>query len=588
MNRKQFIKAVFLLMIIAGCATVKSPTGGPEDRTPPEVTNTTPANYSINMEAPIHIRMDFNEFIQLTNINNIVFSPLMNNQPDIKTKPKSILIDIVDTLKMNKTYTIDFGKTVTDFTEGNPAENLYYVYSTNDHIDTFSIHGTLLDAYEHTPVAEAFVMVYEQNSDSLPMLSKPDYLTKTQEDGRFSIRYIPNAKFKIFALIDNNSNYLYDLPNEKIAFSDTMIQTWYKIPEKKLSFVDTTDSLSVKDSLAMVAEKQRLDSLRMKQEQKNIHLFVFSEEEDTIQKIVDNKMIASNQALLTFNNPAIEADFELFYEENNTALDSFLIQYSHNKDSVWFWFYKNLEQSFTVNISLEEIPFDTVTFGIQKKRSGNRRNESITTPKLKLKHNLKSSFPFFKTPEFVWRSPVKRHDLSSVILIAGSDTLSNQFFFTDSSARLKMTTLYPLQENSEYQIIIPDSSFFDLRGYTNDSIIVKFTTNSKSDYSTIFLNINDIDSTSQYVVELMGKDGKPIRKNIVNGPQKLTFQHLVPKEYTIRAIEDVDRSGTWTKGNYILGRLPEAVYYYEKVLKVDANWDYEENWSVPNTQVVPR
>lgn len=73
-------------------------------------------------------------------------------------------------------------------------------------------------AQDLKPKEKVYVMLYESLEDSVPYLNKPKYVAITDKDGEFAITNIAQGNYKVFALEDINSNYIYDLPNEQIAF----------------------------------------------------------------------------------------------------------------------------------------------------------------------------------------------------------------------------------------------------------------------------------------------------------------------------------------------------------------------------------
>ena len=88
-------------------------------------------------------------------------------------------------------------------------------------------------------------MLYKESTDSLPFKTLPSYFDRTDESGHFSIKNVAQAQYKIFALLDKNSNYLYDNPDEeKIAFIDSLITPIYVAPpdttKKDSTKTDTT------------------------------------------------------------------------------------------------------------------------------------------------------------------------------------------------------------------------------------------------------------------------------------------------------------------------------------------------------------
>ena len=120
--------------------------------TPPVVVKSVPENYSTNFEGD-DINITFNEFIQLRDLQNqLIISPPMEINPDIRIKGKSLIIKLKDTLVQNATYTMNFGEAVSDITENNAVDNFQYVFSTGDYLDSLSVTGKVENARseEHT------------------------------------------------------------------------------------------------------------------------------------------------------------------------------------------------------------------------------------------------------------------------------------------------------------------------------------------------------------------------------------------------------------------------------------------------------
>ena len=142
-----------------------------------------------------------------------------------------------------------FGDAVQDNNEGNPMENLTLTFSTGDHIDTMKILGTVLNAADLEPIAGAFVGIYAINEDgtfapkgtpgdsvqlaidsivalypdSIFSLRPFERAGKSDAYGRFKISGVAPGYYRMFALMDGNTNYKYDLFTEDIAFVDTLI-----------------------------------------------------------------------------------------------------------------------------------------------------------------------------------------------------------------------------------------------------------------------------------------------------------------------------------------------------------------------------
>ena len=213
-----WLLALFVAMLLQRCANAVAPTGGPKDTTPPVVVESVPENRSTAFSGQ-KIEIRFDEYVSLENANqNVLFSPPLATKPDIKLKGKTLVIRFKESLQPNTTYTIHFGEAIKDLHEGNVFKNFVYSFSTGHHIDTLSIAGVVLNANDKQPVEKAYVGLYaadRDHLDSLPMTTAPNYITKTDKEGRFRLEGLANKDYLVFALKDVNANLFFDLPNQR-------------------------------------------------------------------------------------------------------------------------------------------------------------------------------------------------------------------------------------------------------------------------------------------------------------------------------------------------------------------------------------
>ena len=144
-------------------------------------------------------------------------------QPEIKASGRKVVVGLVDSLRPNTTYTIDFADAIVDNNEGNPLGNYAFTFSTGTTIDTMEVSGTVLSASDLEPVKNIQVGLHSDLSDSAFMKKPFDRVSRTDSRGHFSIRGIAPGKYRIYALMDGNQNYLFDSKTEMIAFSDSII-----------------------------------------------------------------------------------------------------------------------------------------------------------------------------------------------------------------------------------------------------------------------------------------------------------------------------------------------------------------------------
>ena len=98
-----------------------------------------------------------------------------------------------------------------------------------------SLEGKVTDAFTTVPVKDALVMLYKPDNDtvppdSLPILVRPFYLTRTGEDGSFMFSNLAPGHYKIFSLMDKTGDMLYNVAGEQIAFRDSLVSPWYVKP----------------------------------------------------------------------------------------------------------------------------------------------------------------------------------------------------------------------------------------------------------------------------------------------------------------------------------------------------------------------
>jgi len=221
---KRVLVLIIMALLLNACAQVVPLSGGEKDIEPPKEIQSVPSNQSINFSTKT-ISIGFNEYIRLQNLaSQLIVSPLMDKTPEISLHGKKVIIKIKSQLLPNTTYSINFGSAIADITENNKIPNYKYVFSTGSHIDSLSISGHVVNAFNLKEEDKVYVLLYDNFEDSIPLKKMPRYVAITNKKGAFTITNIAKGKYKLFALKDINSNYIYDLPNEQIAFkSDTLV-----------------------------------------------------------------------------------------------------------------------------------------------------------------------------------------------------------------------------------------------------------------------------------------------------------------------------------------------------------------------------
>lgn len=230
---KRYSFFLLFLFLLLSCARQGSPSGGPKDETPPHLIMTSPPNESVRFREN-HVSFLFDEFIVLKNKNAVISSPHLDMH--FKVKKKQLIIYFEDSLKANTTYNINFADNITDLNEGNILNGLSYAFSTGDHLDSLHIEGHVTDAQTGEKKEGILVALYKNLADSA-FLSHPNFLSYSNKEGQFEIKYLSPGSYRLAAFDDRNRNLLYDPYQEDIAFLfDTLIiENDTTLPDLRLS-----------------------------------------------------------------------------------------------------------------------------------------------------------------------------------------------------------------------------------------------------------------------------------------------------------------------------------------------------------------
>ena len=106
---------VGLSALISACANQGSgPDGGPYDETPPHIVGMT-APERLQNGKRTKFSLVFNELIKVDNpTEKIIVSPPQIETPEIKVSGRRITVELLDSMRPNTTYTVDFSDAITD------------------------------------------------------------------------------------------------------------------------------------------------------------------------------------------------------------------------------------------------------------------------------------------------------------------------------------------------------------------------------------------------------------------------------------------------------------------------------------------
>ena len=576
---------LFVAILNQHCANAVAPTGGPKDTTPPVVVETVPKNNGTNFIGK-KIEITFDEFITLENASqNVMISPPMSEKPDIKLKNKTVIVKFKEDLAPNTTYTINFGATIKDLHEGNPFNDYVYSFSTGDHIDTLSIAGKLLNAEDKKPIEGAFVGLYaadRDNLDSLPMTTAPNYITKTDKEGNFRLNGLANKQYLVFALKDANANFYFDLPNESVAFLDSLVPASYPQKAQTPPVMDST----LTDSLTMQVDSvvfETKTTTKFDQNAFKLTLEMFTEVDST-QVLLEKKLVEEGLLRFVFRHPAKDA----VIMTPEMLPDTFNLFTTHSvaHDTIWWYFTPNVKDSLWVQVKYDTLINDSSRYSLKFKETKANRRLKREPEKLKVSTNLIGRDGLIQgdTLTLKFSEPIVRYAMrDSAIFKCDTLVYYDTIAFKPADEQgLKYRMITPFSVDSSYSIEIPDSVFFGIRNRTNDVIKLDFHVLKDDEYGNIYITVVPPKGMKQVVVQLLNESEKVLKEQIITKKEEVMFDYLMPAKYKLRAILDADGNGKWSTGNYHRHSLPETVVDYKAPLELKAGWDIDldEVWDL--------
>ena len=598
-------KYIAMLLVVIGfyaCASTGMPDGGPYDETPPKFVRATPEPNATNNQRK-KISIEFDEFIKLDKPSEkVIISPPQKEAPEVKVSGKKVLVEFFDTLQENTTYTVDFGDAIVDNNEDNPLGNFAYAFSTGEHIDTMEVSGTVLNAQDLEPVKGIQVGLHKDLSDTaftkLPFVR----ISRTDSRGHFTIRGVAPGKYRIYALMDGNQNYLFDSKTEAIAWQDSLVIPSMAPAVRQDTVWNELDTLAY-DTIYEVHYTRFMPD--------DIILRSFKEE-NPMQYLMKSEREQLNRFSLYFSAksdtlPTIKG---LDFDEK----DAFVIESNARHDTIRYWIKDTtLCERDTLTFQMDYFATDTLgqlvpktdTLRMMNKINRERRlamaeearkkEEKERKKREKRGDTIKAEPKFFamnvdapssldinRNITLKFEEPVESIDTSAIHMAVMVDSVWQDIpfiFMADSVAPRQYQILADWQPGQEYQLKIDSLAIKGIYGLYTNKVENKLKVKTLEEYGTLYLNISG--AGPHAVVQLLNSSDAVVRQQPVTDKRTCDFYFLQPStKYYIRLFNDDNNNGIWDTGNYGEKRQPEEVFYFPKVWEMKANFEFEENWNL--------
>lgn len=601
---KTAVVLLFLSSLMVRCANTTTPQGGPRDTIPPVLMVATPENFSTEFAAK-RIFIEFNEYVQLKDQHKEFFtSPRMKSKPTLSIRGRGVMIDIKDTLLDDQTYVLNFGASLRDNNEGNPLHSFSYVFSTGSEIDSMWMSGYTADAQKSDSVSKSYIYFYRADSlaldtlvrtadfDSTMLRRSPDAIARAETNGIFLAKNLKPVSYRIYAFQDKNDNQMYDPGTDLVGFVDEE-----RNPVEMQEFAIWYDSLR-----------------RYWTGEPQLYMRMFMDGTFKRQMLTSAERPKSNQAVLQFGAPHPQIDSIVF-----DSIDSERVIWEFQttgRDTMSLWFnlppeelpdtikgrivYMKHDTTNTLNITTEPLALawrkiETKEEERAREREERERKKAEEAGKEYTPPPAKNPFTYRFTSsgdinpeqglEFEFDYPLVKLDTAAITLIETDDkqqqrnvpiTLTRD---TTNMRRWRLMTKWG--DGLKYKLSIPDSTFVDVAGYTNDSITKDLTTMAAEKFAKVIVDLRGRNDSANYILQLTAADGKKVINEIRGAKTgQHTFNYVPEGEVCVRVVEDANGNGRWDSGNLIESRQPERVEVYrnerdEEVISTKMNWDVE-------------
>ncbi len=569
------------LVFTTSCANPGIPVGGDKDTIPPVVVKTVPVFNARNYHDKT-VNITFNEFVISDQVRDeLVVSPPLKKKPLIKTKSKTLIVDMGDNLKPNTTYSLDFKDAIVDNNEKNPFEDFRFSFSTGADFDSLIIGGYVRKADNMEPMEGVLVVLHSLDSLSAFRDSVPDYIAKTDEEGFYMMTNLAAGKYRLYALEDADNSMTFNQPGEMIAFYDSLV-----IPEGMI-----------------IPEPMQSDSLHSDRDLTKltqVPYYLLGFQEETFEQFLeDSKRDRGNLCHFYFTE-SLSDSFRINLIDPQPSPNWSTLEFTPKRDTLSLWINDTViskmdtlkfQLKYQVADSLKNLVMKTDTvemfYAAPETKAKKKKNDKgpRKTPTFLFRINARDGFDVYNKLRIESTDPLAEFDLSKVHLYHLVDTVEETLDIVvqqDSSSSRKFFIEYPWEFEEQYRVEIDSAAAKTFEGVPSDGSDTKFKIQKEGYYAKIILTISNLPGHS--VVQLLKNTDKEelILETRIREDGEIEFPYLKPEKCKIRLIVDRNDNGKWDTGNLEEFRQPERVVYYPKILKLRSNFDVRETWDLPD------
>ncbi len=541
---KQFLLCLFTLLLLASCARVGSPVGGSKDSIPPKMIGSNIDTTRVGVPRDIKkLRIDFDEYIQLKDVSrNLIISPPINYTKIIPSSTGNRYLEIQwkDTLQANTTYNFNFGNSVVDLNESNALPYFNFAFSTGEKLDDLYISGSIIDALGNEKNPEGkdknLVVGLYQVKDTMNYRQKPYYISKADPDGYFELNYLTPGKYKIVGFDDENSNSIYDIGKENVAFQKEEIDLSTSISGLKLKSFPSKKAVRYKEMTVSTG---------------GVTMLFEGNPEKVVVKAVGDK----------------PSDYKVTHKSKS---DSVKIWFDAAKENIGATVSENIRFSYDTGAKQ-----DTMSVFYKKPAKDEMTISNPFTNKLAPETDFRfsSNYIINKIQPENWK--------------LAADSIAQSF--TASISELDSTQVIVKSNfitGKKYQLTVPKNTLSSFYNRSSESVRFDFEVAKPEDFGSFAAHIIN-PPTQKFWIQLLNEKNETAYQQYTNSAD-VKFVNLKPGAYRLRILVDNNENGVWDSSDFENEVLGEEAYLFRKSgdkeimskINIRPMWEINENWDL--------
>ena len=197
------------LLLLAGCAKIAPPPGGPPDRRPPNLLSTRPDSMASLPDFEGDVEFQFDEVVSEGGQPNfglgtgdleklVVLSPT-RDVPVVKWKRDRITVHPREGWRENTVYRVELLAGVRDLRNNTSRSSTVITFATGNELPSDSLVGRVVDWTNSQPARQSLV-------EAVLLPDSLVYRTQADSTGRFNFGPLPRGEYLVYGVIDQNRN----------------------------------------------------------------------------------------------------------------------------------------------------------------------------------------------------------------------------------------------------------------------------------------------------------------------------------------------------------------------------------------------